>query len=821
MSEEDNHRLSPQMPGDPIPQSREEQIAELVAVFWDQSGEAAPSVEEYCRQHPELGDELRAELESVREVDSWFSPAEAGLIPAAELPLPERLSGHRIEGIIGEGGMGRVLMARDERLGRRVAIKTLHPRFAGIPELKDRFMREARSLATLNHPDIVRIFSLGGGEEIPHFIMEYVEGKPLTEAARPLALEQKLLLLYRVVEAVAHLHQHNLVHRDLKPGNILVTADLHPKVLDLGLARPVEIKSERLTRAGQQLGTLEYFSPEQAAAREIDARSDVFSLGVVCYEILTGVLPFQGEKEADRLRAIHEADPVWPRRLNPALPRPIQDICLKAMEREPSERYASAKEMADDLERFLSGEPVIASPTVYGRSLAGKIEKHLRELEGWVKDQIISPLELDSFRKLYDRLVEREDSWILEARRLSWSQVSLYLGGWLMILGTLLLVLFEYTSLAGIWDVGIAGMAGVVSFGMGIRCWQRGDRRFGVAYLLAFGLLVSTTALVTMSEFHWATQWTRGREDLEFFKQIFSFDRITNAQLWWALLLALLAFFGLRRFTGSTVFSLGFSFMAAQFGLATLLRLGLLEWIEKDRGRIFYSLLPIAAAYFMAGFFLERMRLHSDSRYFYPSGVFFTYLSLSGLALYHQPWADWLRSTFPWTRGEVEYLFMLNAGIYLGLQWFCERFPSAQLRMVAKAFRFVIPGHLLMPLLLLGIQAADLWSHNRDNPAFRLEARTFEILLPAVALGFVYGSIPKQMKNYFASGLLFFAVGVIRLAQDLFEKKASLPVILLAAGIFLMLVAGGLTWIPFSRRFLLQKFPLFPPSGGSRNKSVE
>ena len=184
---------------------------------------------------------------------------------------------------------------------------------------------------------------------------------------------------------------------------------------------------------------------------------------------------------------------------------------------------------------------------------------------------------------------------------------------------------------------------------------------------------------------------------------------------------------------------------------------------------------------------------------------------MSGLALYHQPYADWLKSAFPWTRGQVEYLFILNAGAYLALQWFGERFSSPQLRMVAKAFRFVVPGHVLIPLLSLSINAMDNWKQNPDLSGWRVEARVFEILLPLVALVFVYGSIPKQMKNYFAAGMLFLAVGIIRLSQDLLETKTIWPVALLVTGMVLMLAAGGFPKVRFMlRRFSHRRSP--PPA---------
>ena len=186
-------------------------------------------VEEFCRQHPEVAQALRNELQSALEIGSILD-GPAVLESTQTIPLPDSLSGHKIQGVIGRGGMGQVLLGFDERLGRRVAIKTLHPKYASNGELRTRFMQEARASAGLNHPNIVRIFNLGEQDEIPHFVMEYVEGKPLNEAAAVLGLEQKLLLMHQVLLAVAHLHQHGLVHRDLKPGNILVGPDLQPRL---------------------------------------------------------------------------------------------------------------------------------------------------------------------------------------------------------------------------------------------------------------------------------------------------------------------------------------------------------------------------------------------------------------------------------------------------------------------------------------------------------------------------------------------------------------------------------------------------------------
>jgi hypothetical protein len=222
----------------------------------------------------------------------------------------------------------------------------------------------------------------------------------------------------------------------------------------------------------------------------------------------------------------------------------------------------------------------------------------------------------------------------------------------------------------------------------------------------------------------------------------------------------------------------------------TLLRMGMIEWLDSDPGRLYIRLIPAALLFFLIAVSLERVQLAADSRYFYPIAVFFTYVSLSGIAAFHKPYADWLGRVAPFTRSNIDYLFLINAVIYFALQLMCEQGRSAQMRTVGKAFRFVIPGHVLIPLFLLGLEATRLWNESPASLSLRHEARTFEILLPVTACMFVLLSIPKQMKNYLASGMLFLAVGIIRLQQNWLKDHVAWPVTLVAAGLLLMSLAA-------------------------------
>ena len=714
--------------------------------------------------------ELAPELAALSEIDRVLEPA---------APLPDRLSGHKIIDQIGAGGMGRVLLAMDEALGRKVAIKTLAPRYAGDAGLRARFMDEARAMARLNHPHVARIYSLGSAEEPPHFVMEYLAGAPLTIAAARLDFRGKAELLAKVALATHFLHDQGIVHRDLKPANILVDADLEPKLLDFGLA--LDLSGEENSATLRQVaGTPEYLSPEQAAGRPLDARSDVFSLGAILYELLTGAPPFRGDTVSDLLRSIREDEPALPRRRAPGVPRDLQNICLKAIEKDPAARYASAREMAGDLHRFLAGEAVLAEPAAYARLIAGKVGQHLRDLESWRHDQIVSEAEYDGIRKRYERLIEREDAWIMEARRLTLPQVTLYLGAWVLAVGATFLTLFSYPALAGAPAIAAAWAAAIPSAWLGIRNWNRGNSRVAIAFLLAFCLVAPIAALATTQEVRIFTSVTRGQLRLELFHRLEFAKQATNAQLWWALLAALPVCWWLRRFTRAPVFSLMFATYAALLCLASLLRMGMLDWLDHDPGRFYFHLLPCALLFLIAGFTFERTRRPDDSRYFYPFAVAFTWAALSGVAAFHEPYAKWLNSAAPWTRGQVEYLFIVNAAIYFALDRLCRLQSSPQLRTVGHAFRFVIPGHVMTSLLLLGMDAQS-----------RAEARVFEWLLPAVACVFVFASIPRQMKNFFASGLLFFAIGVYRLQQQVFPGRAFWPIMLLAGGLALMLIAGN------------------------------
>jgi hypothetical protein len=193
---------------------------------------------------------------------------------------------------------------------------------------------------------------------------------------------------------------------------------------------------------------------------------------------------------------------------------------MKALEKSPAHRYATAREMANDLERFLAGEPVLAAPTSYSRLMVGKIDQHLRELAGWKQDNILSEHEFDSFRKLYERLVDREDAWIMTVRRLTLAQVSLYFGAWILVLGAVLVMLFHYPRLAETPSVLVVGAATAATAWIGVRCWQQNQRRISIAYLLAFCLLLPVAWLVMMGRFKLLMAPSHGDEALEFLARL-------------------------------------------------------------------------------------------------------------------------------------------------------------------------------------------------------------------------------------------------------------------------------------------------------------
>ncbi len=769
-------------------EDREQRVAEALAEYLERCarGEAVDK-SGFCEARGEIAAELREQIETLDEIGRLAETGdEGGVAVEAEARAPERLSGYRILREIGSGGMGRVFLASDERLGREVAIKTLKPALRVNEPVRRRFLEEARALARLAHPHIVRIYELGGENEEPHFVMEHVQGTPLTQAARRMDLRRRVELFRKVVGAVEFLHRNQMIHRDLKPGNVLVDSDGEPKILDFGLALPTRDEA-RMTAAGQVLGTPAYLSPEQAAGSlAVDARSDVFALGTMLYEILTNALPFPAAELAAQLQAIREQEPVLPRRLVRELPGALQNVCLKALEKEPAERYQTAQALGEDLDRYLAGEPVLARPGAYARLLAGQREGHLREIEGWCRDRLISDGEYDALRRGYDRLVERDDAWILEARRLSLSQVVLYLGAWLLIVAGGIVATLRVSGMSG-WSAAVVVWAAAAAAGWrGVRLWRMEERRLGLAFLLAFCALLPAAAIALLTGSGLAGGFVQGREWIAGFPAQDGWRPVTNAQLWWALALPLPVLLGLRRFTGSAAFSMAAAAALAMLCGATLLRMGLLEWIETDPGKPYFHLLPAALLFFLIAFGLERLKLAFDSRYFYPFAVGFTYVALSGVALFHEPYREWLKLQFAWTRGQIEYLFLANAAVYLALQAVCGRIPSPQMRGVAKAFRFVLPGHVLISLFLLGLAAGE-------KPEWRGEERVFEILLPVSAVAFVLLSIPKQMKNFLVSGLLFLALGLVRLQRDLWRDQGLWPALLLAAGLCLMGLAAEYT----------------------------
>jgi serine/threonine protein kinase len=320
------------------------------------------------------------------------------------LGVGSEFGGYQIVGLLGTGGMGEVYRARDPRLERLIALKVIAPDFATNATWRERFRREARALATLSHPNIATVYAVEEDDSTLALSMELVEGDSLKELVRPggMATERLLKVAVQIADALSAAHQRGITHRDLKPANVIVSTDGRVKVLDFGLAKLAEAPEatsgrttaavSELTAEGYLVGTPAYMSPEQAEGRPVDYRSDIFSFGILLYEMATGELPFKGQSVLSILSAIVRDQPRAPLEINPRLPRQLARTIWRCLAKDPEERYQSAKDLRNDLtdlrQELTSGElagfPIASRPSRWWRRLTLASACLALPLGGWL-----------------------------------------------------------------------------------------------------------------------------------------------------------------------------------------------------------------------------------------------------------------------------------------------------------------------------------------------------------------------------------------------------------------------------------------------------
>jgi serine/threonine-protein kinase len=355
----------------PDPPGREQRLDEVLAGYLKEaSAGRAPQRAALLDAHPDLAPELTAFFDDRERFDRLAAPLRRLGSHPEEFPL--EVDGYELETEIARGGMGVVWKARQRRLNRTVALKMLRAGLLAGPTQLRRFQAEAEAVAALDHPRIVPVYEVGEHEGRPYLVMKYLEGGSLAHCLNRFEGEPRAAarLVAEVAEAIDYAHRHGVLHRDLKPANVLLDAEGRPHVSDFGLAKRLSLTGSPdgtagLTQTGDLVGTPSYMAPEQARGdqRAVTVATDVYGLGAILYELLTGRPPFRGAGVLDTLNQIRERAPVPPSQVRRGIDRDLETVCLKALDKEAGRRYASVRAMADDLRRYLAGEPVLARAT--------------------------------------------------------------------------------------------------------------------------------------------------------------------------------------------------------------------------------------------------------------------------------------------------------------------------------------------------------------------------------------------------------------------------------------------------------------------------
>ncbi len=697
--------------------------------------------------------------------------APAVLAPEPALPAFE---GFRTIERVGVGGMGQVFKLQDLKLDRFVAAKAI--RVDRRANLLADFLREARSLALFKDRRIVQIFEFRANADPPVIIMEFVDGFELGRLGPSLEFRQRARVLVEVCDALQHAHDLGLQHRDLKPSNIMLDEALAPKILDFGL-------SASDPSSGHLIGTPHYLAPEQLdPAQPIDARTDVYALGVILYELLTGTVPYSAGEMKNLLQAIQHDEPRLPIEIDPLVPEPLQAVALKAMERHPVDRYQSAAEMALDLRRYLDGRPVLARPTIYASTLGTRVRPHVEQIDEWLRLKLIYPHEAERLRAAYRQLDAREDDWIVESRTLSYSQIALYLGAFLLVCGSLFYFGAHrfYDAVKGVARPFFALAAPFLGLNIAGRYLYRRDHRaVAVAFFLAgVGLL----PLFLLIWFHETGLWVVVRDAPN---QLFNDASVSNRQLQVTIAVACAWGGWLALRTKTVALATVLAFLLFLLTVVLLGDFGLRGWIENAQfDRIALHFWPLAVAYSLVGGLAERTGRSWFARPAYVGGVVVVVAVLDLLALDGRTLRYLGLSMQALQSPNVSSLTLLdtltaltvNGGLFYALASMIDRHGSERMNVAAWLLFTVTPFSILEPLGYL----------SKTNEY----SSKFDWLYLGMALAIAVVSHVPQRKSFYYAGLLNTGIALYLIAEHRnWFGKPLWAVAVIVCGL-LMLVAG-------------------------------
>jgi len=723
--------------------------------------------------------------DSLVSIDKAFNMQEVITVKRAQSLLGRQ---YHVIRKVGQGASGEVFQAIDTVLDRPVAVKFLNKIYATESMDEERW-REARLMSQLNHPNIAQVYHIGEQEGIRFIVMEWVDGLPLTEVWRDVSIQQKLAVFLQVAEAISIAHKRNIIHRDIKPSNILVNTASQVKVLDFGIA--LDESALRSIKEAKYRGTPAFSAPEQITVPvKITTATDVFALGVLLYQLLTDTLPFPQTNPDELFDAIKTQYPALPSAIQEEVPIPLQNICLKALEKNPHRRYPDARSLSNEINRYLRGEKVWSRPSFLTDKIQQELFYHRQKLKVWHDNDLLTQREVDKLENIYERVISPPDPSIIESRKLSLSQVCLYLGGWITVIGSF--VLFYKT-----WDhipiflrptPAIVATALMVTFGIAL--WRKKESRLAVGFLATANLLIPITILLTLGQWQILScaYYPWGQESMPVILDYWNYYLIVgNVQLyissWCWLVFSLI----ILRLTRSSIFVL-FSIIAFFVLLTTCyLIAGMLNvdeetiWdIDIIAGRYLFP----SIALFIFGVILDRRRYIHYAWSFCIIGLAVIIISMSVIAVSNNTLFGWVLHKPKFLNDQESRLLSLvcNGIVYLSLAGICRLQGTRLQRTLAQFLNWLGPLHILATLRILDDMAG---SQTREL--------TYRILLPIASFAFVFGSVARQMKSFFFSGLAGIAAAVHKLTSEYFKDYYSWPVSLIITGITWMFVSW---WVP-------------------------